>query len=151
MIGHLNTEQVEEVLKENTLGRIGCNDGDTTYVVPVSYVYDGEFIIAHSVMGRKIEMMRKNPNICFEVDEVKSFTHWKSVIAWGEYEELTDEEEKYDAMKLFVDRMMYMKLSASAVPPEMSENRVHPRSPGHFKAIIYRIRLTRKTGRFENE
>lgn len=91
MIGKLTNEQIEEVLKENVLGRIGCNDGEKNYVVPVGYAYDGKFIIAHSIMGMKIEIMRKNPKVCFEVDEMKSFVWWKSVIVWGEYQELTDE------------------------------------------------------------
>ncbi|MEK7224785.1 MAG: pyridoxamine 5'-phosphate oxidase family protein, partial [Bacteroidota bacterium] len=95
MIGKLTKEQIEEVLKENILGRIGCSDGKKNYVVPVNYVYDGKFIIGHSLTGMKIRMMRKNPDICFEVDEMKSFTRWKSVIVWGRYQELTDERDRY--------------------------------------------------------
>ncbi|HEY6063157.1 MAG TPA: pyridoxamine 5'-phosphate oxidase family protein [Chitinophagaceae bacterium] len=151
MIGKLNKEQIEEVLKENVLGRIGCSDGKKTYVVPVNYVYDGKFIIGHSLTGMKIRMMRKNPDICFEVDAMKSFTNWKSVIVWGRYQELTDERERYNAMKLFVDRMMHMKISETAIPPEISEKRVHPRSPGNIKPVIYRIVITEKTGRLEKE
>ncbi len=151
MIGKLTKEQIEEVLKENILGRIGCSDGKKNYVVPVNYVYDGKFIIGHSLTGMKIRMMRKNPDICFEVDEMKSFTRWKSVIVWGRYQELTDERDRYNAMKLFVDRMMHMKISETAIPPEISEKRVHPRSPGNIKPVIYRIVITEKTGRFENE
>ncbi len=151
MIGQLKGEEIEKILKENVVGRIGCNDGEKTYVVPVNYVYDDKFIIAHSVLGMKIRMMRKNPKICFEVDEMESFTNWRSVIVWGEYQELSDERDRYYAMKLFVDRMMHMKVSETAIPPETSEKRVHPRSPGNIKPIIYRIIITEKTGRFENE
>jgi uncharacterized protein len=150
MIGKLKDEKIEEVLKEHVLGRIGCNDGKKTYVVPVNYVYDGRFIIAHSVAGMKIEMMRKNPQVCFEVDEMKSFTNWKSVIVWGEYQELKDEHSRYYAMKLFVDRMMHMKISETAIPPELSGERVHPRSPGNIRPVVYRIVIEEKTGRFEN-
>jgi nitroimidazol reductase NimA-like FMN-containing flavoprotein (pyridoxamine 5'-phosphate oxidase superfamily) len=149
MIGKLNKEQIEEVLKGSVLGRIGCSDGKKTYVVPVNYVYDGKYIIGHSLAGMKILMMRKNPEVCFEVDELKSLTKWKSVIVWGHYQELTDERERYHAMKLFVDRMLKMKISETAIPPEISETRVHPRSPGNIKPIIYRIVITEKTGRFE--
>ena len=151
MIGRLTNEEIEKVLKENVLGRIGCNAGKKTYVVPVNYVYDDKFIIAHSVMGLKIEMMRKNPQVCFEVDEMKSFTNWKSVIAWGEYQELTDERDRYYAMKLFVDRMMHVKISEAAIPPEITEKKVHPGLPGSIKPIVYRIVITEKTGRFESE
>lgn len=151
MIGKLNEEQIEEVLTLNILGRIGCNDGRKTYVVPVNYVYEANHIIAHSVVGMKIEMMRKNPEVCFEVDEMKTLTNWKSVIAWGRYQELTDERDRYYAMKIFVDRMMHMKISVTAQPPELTAGRVHPLSQGNIKPVIYRILLGEKTGRYEND
>ena len=151
MIGKLTDQQIEEVLKENVLGRIGCNDGKKTFIVPVNYVYDGKFIIAHSMAGMKIQMMRKNPDVCFEVDEMKSFTNWKSVIAWGEYQELTNERDRYYALKLFVDRMMHMKVSKTAIVPETAEKKLHPPSTGNIKPIVYRIVIAEKTGRFENE
>jgi len=149
MIGKLTKEQIQEVLKENILGRIGCNDGQRTYVVPINYVYDGKFILGHSTEGMKVRMMRKNPQVCFEVDEMKTLTNWKSIIAWGEYQELTDERDRYYAMKLFVDRMMHLKISETAVPPEISAYRVHPRSPGNIKPVIYRIVIEEISGRFE--
>jgi uncharacterized protein len=151
MIGRLNEGAIEEVLRSNVLGRIGCTDGKKIYVVPVNYVYDGKYIIGHSVAGMKIDMMRSNPHICFEVDEMKTFTEWKSVIAWGQFQELTDERDRYAAMKLFVDRTMYMKISETAIPPELSAERVHPRSQGNIRPIIYRLILTEKTGRFESD
>jgi len=151
MIGNLTEEEIEEVLKENVLGRIGCNDGNKIYVVPINYVYDGKYIIAHSVAGMKIQMMRKNPDVCFEVDEMKSFTNWKSVIAWGQYQELTDERTRYHAIKSFVDRMMNVKISETAIPPEIGEKKMHPLSPVIINLVIYQIMITEKTGRFENE
>jgi nitroimidazol reductase NimA-like FMN-containing flavoprotein (pyridoxamine 5'-phosphate oxidase superfamily) len=151
MIGLFNSEQIEQVLKSNVLGRIGCREGDKLYIVPINYIYDNNSIIAHSVEGMKIRMMRKNPSVCFEIDELKSFTDWKSVIAWGEYQELIDEKEKYHAMQLFVDRMMHMKISETARPPEISGKRVHPRSPGIIKPVVFRILISEKTGRFESE
>lgn len=151
MIGSLTIEEIREVFASNVLGRIGCQENGKIYVVPVNYVFDGKYIIAHSVYGQKIEMMRKNPAVCFEVDEMKDFTNWKSAIAWGEYHELKDERDRYNAMKLFVDKMMHMKISETAIPPELSENRVHPRSPGNIKPIIYRILITEMTGRYEKD
>jgi nitroimidazol reductase NimA-like FMN-containing flavoprotein (pyridoxamine 5'-phosphate oxidase superfamily) len=151
MIGRLSHDEIEELLLSHVMGRLGCNDGQKMYVVPINYVYDGRYIIAHSLVGMKIEMMRRNPNVCFEVDEVKDFTNWKSVIAWGEYQELVAERERYAAMKLFVDRMLRMKISETAIPPELSEQRVHPRSPENIRPVIYRILLSEKTGRFEKD
>ena len=152
MIGNLTNEEIEDVLKRNSIGRIGCNDGRKTYVVPVNYVYDGKCIIVHSYDGMKIQMMRKNSGVCFEVDEIKSFTAWKSVIAWGEYQELTNERKRYEAMKLFLDRMIHPKISRSTTLPHAVEKLTNPPLPPvNPRSIIYRIVITDKTGRFEDE
>ncbi len=151
MIGTLSDQQIEDVLSENIFGRIGCNDGYKTYVVPINYVYDGQHIIAHSIEGMKIHMMRRNPNVCFEVDAMHNYTSWKSVIAWGQYQELTGERERYQALKLFVDRMLHSKISKTAIPPDIVAKKVHPYADGLIKPIIYRIIITEKTGRYENE
>ena len=119
MIGHLTDEQIEEVLQSNIFGHLGCNDGKKTYVVPINYVYDGKHIIAHSIEGMKIQMMRENSDVCFVVDELKNQTHWKSVILWGEYQELTNERDRYQALKLFVDKMLHSKISETSVPPDI--------------------------------
>ena len=150
MIGNLTDEQIEEVLRENVLGRIGCSDGERIYVVPINYAYDGKSIIAHSSLGMKIEMMRKTPKVCFEVDDMKSFTNWKSVIAWGEYHELENDRDRYFALKFFVDRLMFMNISSTAVIPEMEDKKTHP-STVTIKPVVYRIILAEKSGRFENE
>lgn len=149
MIGRLNKEQVEEVLKSNVLGRLGCKDDQRMYIVPINYVYDGKAIIAHSILGMKIIMMRANPEVCFLVDELASYTNWKSVITWGLYQELHDERERYAAMKLFNQRMLHLKISQTAIPPDLEVNKDEPGSLGNVRPIIFRIILTDKTGRFE--
>jgi nitroimidazol reductase NimA-like FMN-containing flavoprotein (pyridoxamine 5'-phosphate oxidase superfamily) len=149
MIGRLSEEMIEQVLTGNLLGRIGCCTGDQMYVVPVSYVYDGKYIFAHSLEGMKIDIMRKNPNVCFQVDEIKDYMNWKSVIAWGKYEELTEGEARYAAMNYFVERTLRMKVSETAALPEVNATRIHPRSPGNIRPVIYRIAVTKKTGRYE--
>jgi nitroimidazol reductase NimA-like FMN-containing flavoprotein (pyridoxamine 5'-phosphate oxidase superfamily) len=88
-------------LQSQIVGRIGCHDGDLVYVVPISYAYDGEYVYFHSYEGKKIDIMRKNPKICFQIDEMKDMANWKSVIAWGEFEELNDYEEKIKLSKLY--------------------------------------------------
>lgn len=151
MIEVLTDDQIDDVLKKNILGRIGCNDGKRTYVVPVNYVYHDSFIIAHAAMGMKIEMMRKNPQVCFEVDEIISSGNWKSVIAWGVYQEITDQRSRFACMRLFVDRMMHVKLNERKLTPLIDEGIIDSPPSLNMKPIIYRIVITERTGRFENE
>ncbi|HYK45494.1 MAG TPA: pyridoxamine 5'-phosphate oxidase family protein, partial [Parafilimonas sp.] len=89
MFGHLGEDAIEDVLHQQFIGRIGCNYNDVTYVVPIGYAYDGKYVYAHAEEGMKINMMRENPHVCFEVDTIENMGNWKSVIGWGDYEELT--------------------------------------------------------------
>ena len=40
--------------------------------------------------GMKVKMMRENPKVCFQIENLESFGEWQSVTCWGEFEELTD-------------------------------------------------------------
>lgn len=96
-------------------------------------------------------MMRKKPQVCFEVDEMKNFTNWPSVIVWGEYQELTEERERYYAMKLFVERGMHLKISETAIPSEIDKEPILPPLPGNNRPVIYQIVITERTGKFEKD
>lgn len=83
----LSREQIDELLHEQFVARIGCQSGGEIYVVPIIYAYDGEAFYVASVQGRKIEMMRASPRVCFEVDHYEAGS-WRSAIVYGRYEEL---------------------------------------------------------------
>ena len=147
MLGKLTDSQIDNVLLSNSLGRIGCY-AEKMYIVPVTYVYHDGFIYAHSKEGLKVSMMRKNPDVCFQVDAVDNMTNWRSVIAWGRYEELKSEKEQHAGLTLMMDRLAPFITSETV---RASQN--FPHSPAiiekGFKAVAYRIRITEKTGRFE--
>jgi uncharacterized protein len=69
MLGELKPEQINAVLFNEVVGRIGCHGEGRTYIVPITYVFDGDAVYGHSAEGLKIRMMRANPNVCFEVDQ----------------------------------------------------------------------------------
>ena len=153
MLGKLNTDQIDAVLKGNITGRIGCTDGVKVYVVPVSYAFNGNYVIAHSKEGMKIDMMRAHPHVCFQVDEIDNYANWRSVIAWGDYEEITDPRERYYAMKYLVSHLMHMQVSETAGLDEMQKVTMeHAHEPDHHpRPVVYRIRLNEKTGRYEKK
>ena len=148
MKGILTDEQIDHVLETQTVGRIGCYFDKKVYVVPITYVYNNGYIYAHSQEGMKVRMMRKNPHVCFESDTIENMANWRSVIAWGNFEELKTEREQKAAMKILVDRLLPLVNSTSIKP---MQNFDHPplevrKVP---KAGMYRIKLTEKTGRYE--
>jgi nitroimidazol reductase NimA-like FMN-containing flavoprotein (pyridoxamine 5'-phosphate oxidase superfamily) len=147
MFGKLNTTEIDELIHQQFIGRIGCHADGITYIVPISYAYDGAFIYGRTFEGMKISMMRKNPKVCFEVDNTKNLANWQSVIAWGEFEELEDSRERAEGLQ---------KLYARVLPIISSETmHITPQWPfpageiNQIEGIVYRIRLTEKTGRLE--
>jgi hypothetical protein len=140
MVGDLGPRDVERVLRENIIGRIGVHAFGRTYVVPVTYVYDGKAIFAHSHEGMKMHMMRENPHVCFEVDHMDGVANWESVIAWGTFEEL----HGASAVRA-LDLLVHELEPHLEGPPGLS---AHPRS-GQDAALLYRVTLEEKTGRFD--
>jgi len=149
MVSTLSKEEIEVVLTGNALGRLGCNDGFNTYVFPVNYLYDGKYILCHSLTGFKIQVMRQNKRVCFLVDEVVDFTNWKSVMVVGEYQELNDIRERYSAMKAFITRMLHLKITDTALFTQLNNVKTTYQNSDSFRPIIYRIAIDEKTGKYE--
>jgi nitroimidazol reductase NimA-like FMN-containing flavoprotein (pyridoxamine 5'-phosphate oxidase superfamily) len=147
MFGKLTRAQIEELLEKQIVGRIGCHANGITYVVPVSYAYDGEYIYVRSLEGMKLGMMRKNPEVCFEVDNTRNLTNWQSVVAWGLFQELPAGKEREHAVRCLGERKL----------PVLSSETMHlsPQWPfpveneSEVQGIIFRIRLMQKSGRYE--
>jgi len=140
MLGELNAAQVEDLLHNEVIARLGCLSEGRVYVVPVTYVYDGTYVWGHAMDGAKLAAMRADPRVCVEVEHVDDLSNWRSVIAWGTFEECRD--DAWDqGMALLVERIMPRLTFAPHQPP--------PDLAGLRRGSVYRIRLETKTGRFE--
>jgi nitroimidazol reductase NimA-like FMN-containing flavoprotein (pyridoxamine 5'-phosphate oxidase superfamily) len=148
MLGEMTNEEIEGLLKEQVTGRIACGTDGNIYIVPINYVYNGADIYGHSAQGKKIDMMRKNPEVCFEVDDIQSIFRWKSVVAWGTFEEITDMDEKERVMQAIIHRIMPLSQNA---PDHPSHGITEKDSDigSKVELIIYKIKLSKKTGRYE--
>ena len=147
-MGKLDDKQIEDLLQHEIIGRIGCHADGITYVVPISFAYDGKYVYGHTHEGMKINIMRKNPKVCFQVDRLTDMANWKSVIAMGEFEELTEPETRKQALQNLINRTL-PQLSSETVKltPEWPFRRG---DPANVDGIIYRIELKEKSGRYEN-
>jgi nitroimidazol reductase NimA-like FMN-containing flavoprotein (pyridoxamine 5'-phosphate oxidase superfamily) len=128
----LTRAEIDELLREQVVGRVGCHVDGLTYVVPLIYAYDGEALYVASIEGRKIEMMRINPSVCFEVDEYRP-DGWRSAIVQGDYEEL-DGDDVAKALDLLQTRF----------GRKASESNRRLLSP---TTVVFRIAIREVTGR----
>ena len=147
MLGELNEEQIENVLTTNVIGRIGCYADEKIYIVPVTYLYVDGCLLGHTIIGMKTMMLKKNPKCCFEVDSLQDMANWQSVIVWGTFEELQGEEAK-TAMQKLLKHFMPLMTSESSQPTH-GLDQLKQLEALHLKAIVYRINIEEKTGRFE--
>ena len=140
MLGDLDAAQCEDLLRSEVIARIGCLSDGRVYVVPVTYVYDGTYVYGHAMDGAKLRAMRANPQVCVEVEHVDDLSNWRSVIAWGTFEECDGPD--WDAgFAMLAERIMpLLTLPANQPPPDLSVLR---------RGSVYRIKLDLMTGRFE--
>ncbi|MDO9509513.1 MAG: pyridoxamine 5'-phosphate oxidase family protein [Thermovirgaceae bacterium] len=62
--------QIETILKKAKVCRVAFFDDEYPYMVPVSFGFDGTAIYFHGFNGgKKMDCLRKNPKVCFEIDE----------------------------------------------------------------------------------
>ena len=96
------------ILREGILGRLGCIAAGWPYVVPVNYFFDGKDIYIHTLPGKKLDALRADARVCFQVDEIKDSFNWRSVIAYGTFEEVTNEETKENILTKLYSRTPHM-------------------------------------------
>ncbi len=61
---------LEDILSKGQIIRVAMCDGGKPYLLPFNYGYRKGIIYIHSATeGRKIDVLRKNPGVSFEVEE----------------------------------------------------------------------------------
>jgi nitroimidazol reductase NimA-like FMN-containing flavoprotein (pyridoxamine 5'-phosphate oxidase superfamily) len=59
-------EEIEKILRKETLGFLGMAKDRIPYVIPLTYVYTNGKIIFHcALQGKKLDYIRTNPRVCF--------------------------------------------------------------------------------------
>jgi len=149
MIGTLNEQQIDSLLRSELVGRLGCHAQGTTYVVPIFYHYDGESIYGYTKEGLKTKITKENPSVCFQVDRIENLANWQSVIIQGEFQVLKGSEVE-QAQQFLTSRMLPFKTGESSLPKFGMEKLPSLTKP-FTQFITYRIQIREKYGRFEKD
>jgi nitroimidazol reductase NimA-like FMN-containing flavoprotein (pyridoxamine 5'-phosphate oxidase superfamily) len=102
-------QQMEDILSKAKFLRLALSDAETPYIVPMSFGYKENAIYLHSSQkGRKIEILKKNSRVCFEVavetelitaDEPCNYNvRYRSVIGFGQAKFLEAYNEKVEGL-----------------------------------------------------
>jgi len=135
MILEMSASEIERFLLSQKVGRVGCHVDGETYVVPVIFAWDENCIYVYTTEGKKVDMMRENRRVCFEVDEYLASGGWRSVIAQGVFEELAG-----------ADALRALDIISGRVSSNRGAANSSPRGDGRTP-VAFRIRTSEVTGR----
>ena len=147
MLGTLTKEEIENIIMSQSLCRVACSDAKKPYVVPVSYAYDGKYIYFQTKEGKKIDILRKNPQVCIEIDLMMSMNHWQCVLINGKFEELKA-DEAVKAREILFNKILTL-LTSSTIPDIDNSKKENIDDSNRIKPIMCRVLITEKSGRFE--
>ena len=118
-IQRLTEQECYAALNKAGLGRLACARDNQPYVVPIYFVVGDGCLYSFALPGQKVDWMRMNPRVCIEADAVGGGDEWTSVIAFGLYEELSDdpehERERALAHRLLQRRPMWWQPGAMSL------------------------------------
>ncbi|MFH2112294.1 MAG: pyridoxamine 5'-phosphate oxidase family protein [Candidatus Bathyarchaeota archaeon] len=119
---------IEEILRENQVGRLGTAVDGQPYIVPMNYAYVQGRILMHTHRdGKKVRDIRVNPRVCFEVDSGEMIEgddpcgyswEYRSVVAHGDARIVEDPAKKLEVLRIISDKYAFgkgQKLTREAV------------------------------------
>ncbi len=110
-----DTKEIDRLLSRASVCHIAMTEGVHPYIVPVNFARENNELYFHSAKtGRKIDILKKNPHVCFEVDipgglvENELACRWgmkyKSVIGFGRAYFIESREEAKKALDLIMKK-----------------------------------------------
>jgi nitroimidazol reductase NimA-like FMN-containing flavoprotein (pyridoxamine 5'-phosphate oxidase superfamily) len=132
-------EEMRDLLGRIGFGHLGCVREGRPYVVPMHYAYDGESLYLFTTEGMKTHFIEANAEVCMQVEEVETASHWRSVMVTGRAERLTKPDEKEHAMQHITDKN-------PTLTPAISRTQLDAWDRAN-EVVIYRIRPEIMDGR----
>ena len=131
----LNNDEARKLFQSARVARLGCIVNGEPYVVPISCLLEDNYLYSHSLFGLKISAMRENPRACVQVDLIESELSWRSAIAFGKYEEISNPHDRAEVLnKLFKVFPMLTPVESTIALDGLAQ-----------EVIVFRIRIDRLT------
>ena len=110
----LDREEIESIIRKADVCRLGLSDNNIPYIVPLNFGYRDSCLYFHTPkVGKKIDMIKGNNRVCFELDinhEVVRADNpcdwnmkYQSVIGYGRAFLLEDIDEKRQALDVIIE------------------------------------------------
>jgi hypothetical protein len=75
---------IDEIINRCLVCRLALSDGGIPYVIPMNFGYEGNTLYFHTAReGRKLDILRKNNQVCFELDTDVEIIAAEDAAGWG--------------------------------------------------------------------
>lgn len=132
----LSPDEAVAVLARNDFGRLAFTLRNRVDVQPLHYVYDDGWLYGRTREGGKIDTLRRNQWVAFEVDEVAGPFDWRSVVVHGGFYLLSPEGAGQPTWEHAIGQLRRL------LPATLTED-----DPVPFRTIVFRIAVQEITGR----
>jgi uncharacterized protein len=106
---------IEAIIRDSMVCRLAMSENDRPYIVALCFGYKDSTLYFHGAgEGKKIDILKKNPNVCFEFDirvapvEAEDACFWgmtyHSVVGFGKAGFIEDEKEKESALSIIMSQ-----------------------------------------------
>lgn len=140
---------IEEILQNSRVCRLGISDKGFPYILPFNYGYrDNQIYIHCALTGKKIDLLRENSNVCFEIEQTadivkndkacKWATTYRSIVGYGRVDIIDDPVQKQKGLEIImahngapdltefepkqVDSVLILKLTIDSLTGKQSGN-----------------------------
>ena len=104
---------IEDIIHKAQVCRLALSENGRPYIVPLCFGYKDNNLYFHTACeGKKLDILRKNDNVCFEIDIDKELVKgkkacncsmkYRSVIGFGKAELIEDIELKRRALNIIM-------------------------------------------------
>ena len=108
--------EIESIIYGSDVCRIALADDNNPYIVTMNFGYSGgitkKLFFHCSREGKKLDMIRRNNYVCFEMDSAHKLTQgeaacdfsmsYKSVVGWGHIHILDSDKEKREGLDIIM-------------------------------------------------
>lgn len=134
----LSLAESRALLRRNHVGRMAFSFHHRVDIVPIGYVYSGDWLYGRTSLGPKLITLRHSQWVAFEVDEIAGLFEWRSVVVRGGLYLLEAEGPPTE----IAARRRAIRLLRSVVPETLRES-----DPFPFRDVIFRIHADEISGR----
>ena len=79
-----DNKEISAIMEKALVCRIGLAESNCPYIVPVNFVMRDNHLYFHCAYdGRKMEILKSNNRVCFEVEDGVSMVEGDSACSWG--------------------------------------------------------------------